>query len=212
MQIQMTHGSRRAMPKRHISALIVALVVASAHVASGQTLLSYPLSQLTGQQADHPPGQLIGVPVYDPEAKRYFALMPSEFSKTNSWMWDSVARQAQNLVYNGIHGRLAIVDTVQVHSFLLGTFKPNHYQSVWIGLRYLCQAKQLEWSDGRLWKPGSFQDWDAQWNQDVFTCIKHGDPKDWAPVAYTPEMHSWVAKGNTKGYAWYFVEFPTGAP
>ena len=122
----------------------------------------------------------------------------------------SGASRARQPVYKGVHGRLAIIDTAEVHSFLPRTFQPNHYQYVWIGLRYLCGAKKLEWSDGKLWQPGSFQISDERWNQDVFTCKDKNNPNDWAPVAYTPSMHSWVVKGNTKGYDRYFIEYPGG--
>jgi len=158
------------------------------------------------------PGQVIGIPVYDPESKRYFALMHAEAGPQALTMWGSVAEQARRQVYKGVRGRLAIVDSVEVHSFLLRTFRPNNYQYVWIGMRYLCRAKKLEYSDGRMWQPNSFQMWDAKWNQDVYTCNDKNNPNDWAPVAYTPEMHSWIVKGNTKGYPWYFIEYPTGQP
>ena len=154
--------------------------------------------------------QKLGIPVYDPEAKRYFMFMKSQNAVPSQTMWDSVSKQASAQAYKGVRGRLAIVDTPEVHQFLWTTFKPNHYQYVWIGLRYLCRAKHLEWSDGTLWKPGMFQIWDAQWNQDVYTCSEKGNPNDWAPVAYTPSMKSWVVKGNHKGYDYYFMEFPTG--
>jgi hypothetical protein len=159
-----------------------------------------------------PAGQLIGVPVYDPEAKRYFALMHID-TRPYGNQYPKVQIQAASQTFKGVKGRLAIVDTAEVHEFLLKTFRPNHYQAIWIGLRYLCRAKQLEWSDGRLWKPGSFAAWDARgWNQDVFTCTKPDDPNDWAPVAYSPEMQGWIAKGRDKGFPWYFLEFPTGGP
>lgn len=156
--------------------------------------------------------QKLGIPVYDPESKRYFAFMKSENAVPAQTMWNSVAAQARRQVYKGVQGRLAIVDSLEVHNFLLRTFRPNQYQYVWIGMRYLCRAKKLEWSDGKLWQPGSFQIWDEKWNQDVYTCADKGNPNDWAPVAYTPSMHSWIVKGNTKGYDYYFMEFPTGQP
>lgn len=158
------------------------------------------------------PGQLINTPVYDPQAKRYFALMQPQLEPQYMTMWDHVAAQARAQTFKGVHGRLAIVDTPEVHDFLLRTFRPNNYQYIWIGLRYLCKAHKLEWSDGKIMPPGSFQDWDKQWNQDVYTCSDKDNPNDWAPVAYTPEMHSWIVKGNHKGYPWYFIEFPTGGP
>ena len=188
------------MGKRLIVLIQAVLLAVFAHAAMAETY------------EDATPGQLIGVPVYDPDAKRYFALMHTEPGPPYVTMWPAVSQQAQRQTYKGVHGRLAIVDSAEIHSFLLRTFRPNHYQFVWIGLRYLCRAKKLEWSDGRMLQPGSFQAWDKEWNQDVYTCSDKNNPNDWAPVVYTPEMHSWIVKGNTKGYLYYFVEFPTGQP
>ena len=108
---------------------------------------------------DAPPGQIIGRPVYDPEAKRYFALSHADPRPFHD-EWDRVDEQARSQSFAGVRGRLAIVDSLEVHEFLLRTFQPGHYQYIWIGLRYLCRAKKLEWSDGRLWQPGQFQIWD----------------------------------------------------
>lgn len=159
---------------------------------------------------DAAPGQVIGVPVYDPESKRYFALMHIS-SEPWSGMWDKVAEAARRQSYKGVRGRLAVVDSIEVHEFLLRTFHPSHYQYIWIGLRYLCRARKLEWSDGRIFQPGSFQAWDTKWKQDIYFCNESNDPNDWGPVAYSPQFR-WIAKGRHKGYDWYFVEFPTGHP
>jgi len=187
-----------------VIAATLLLSIGTVRIASAET-------QLSARPPEAPPGQLINTPVYDPVSKRYFALMHVDSKIEWDSQYDKVDQHARTLSYKGVRGRLAIVDSAEVHEFLLRTFKPNHYQPIWIGLKYLCKAKQLEWSDGRLWKPGSFQDWDsAGWNQDVFTCHDAADPNDWAPVAYSPEMHGWIAKGRGKGYYWYFVEYPTG--
>jgi hypothetical protein len=201
VQDAVVHRSKAAMPRRWLPAIVVALLTA----ASGIACAAAP--------PEAPPGQLINVPVYDPESKRYFALMHVDSPIEWDSQWDKVNQHARTQVFKGIRGRLAIVDSLEVHEFLLRTFRPNHYQPIWIGLRYLCRSKKLEWSDGRMWQPGSFQFWDsAGWNQDVFTCNSKDDPNDWAPIAYSPEMHGWIAKGRGKGFYWYFIEYPTGQP
>lgn len=192
------------MPRCGVSRLLRLFAVAF--------VLALPAAPLVAQTYnDAPAGQKIGQPIYDPVAKRYFELMRADPRPFHD-VWDLVAEQARSLSFEGVQGRLAIVDSPEIHEFLLNTFHPGHYQYVWIGLRYLCRAKELVWSDGRPWKPGSFQIWDAKWNQDVYTCGDKNDPNDWAPIAYSPEMKSWIAKGRHKGYDWYFVEFPTGKP
>ena len=182
------------MPGRYLRILTILLTVLLARSASGQA------------SSD----QLVGIPVYDPGSKRYFALMRAD---PHNWgtMWDKVAQQARNQVYKGVRGRLAIVDSFEIHEFLLRTFHPNQYQYVWIGLRYLCRAKALQWSDGRMFQPGSFEAWDPKWKQDIYVCSDTNDRHDWAPVAYSPHF-TWIVKGRHKGYDWYFIEFPTGHP
>jgi hypothetical protein len=157
-------------------------------------------------------GQKLGIPVYDPEAKRYFAFMRAVSEPPYMAMWESVEKQAASQLFKGVKGRLAIVDSIEVHDFLLRNFRPNQYQYVWIGLRYFCKAKKLEWSDGRVMQPGSFQMWDKPWYRDAYTCSDRNNPIEYAPVAYTPEMHAWIASGRHKAYDWYFVEWPTGKP
>lgn len=175
------------------------------------TLLVVLISMTYAAHAQQPPDQRIGLPVYDPVSKRYFALMRADPANWGT-MWGAVARQAERQTYKGVRGRLAIVDSVDVHEFLLRTFHPNQYQYVWIGLRYLCGPKKLEWSDGRMLQPGSFQAWDPNWKQDIYACNSNpGDRTEWAPVAYSPQF-KWIVKGLHKGYDWYFIEFPTGQP
>jgi len=157
-------------------------------------------------------GQKLGIPVYNPQAKRYFAFMRAVTEPQSMTMWDSVEKQAEGQFFKGVRGRLAIVDSIEVHDFLLRNFHPNQYQFVWIGLRYFCKTKKLEWSDGRVMQPGSFRMWDKPWYRDAYTCSDRNNPKEYAPVAYTAEMHSWIASGRHKGYDWYFIEWPTGKP
>lgn len=179
--------------------LVLLLVFAFGRTASGQ---SWP---------DAAPGQPIGVPVYDPGSKRYFALMHVGSDRLAS-IWESVVEAARRQSYKGVRGRLAIVDSFEVHEFLLRTFHPSRYQFIWIGLRYFCHAKKLEWSDGRIFKRGEFQAWDPIWKQDSYACNTGShDPNEWAAIAYDPQFR-WIVNGPRKGYDWYFVEFPTGGP
>lgn len=165
---------------------------------------------------------LFDTPVYDPDAKRYFALMHPTRPITAGPDWEGVSWEqayveAQSHVFKGVHGRLAIVDSFQVHQFLLLTFRPN--DATWIGMRYLCTSRQLELSDGQLFKKGEFEAWDpAGWNQGENICGSYTGAiilkgEHFAPVAYTgiPSFR-WVAKGRGKLFHLYFIEFPTGHP
>lgn len=158
-----------------------------------------------------PPSALIGTPVYDPQAKRYFEVVRLGVGEHSTWTGS--ARDVGTLVYEGVHGRLAIIDSLEVHEFLLRTFHLGIYNPAWIGLRYLCSKKQLQWVDGRLWKPGEFQAWNTPFTQDPFFCSGVNDPSDWAGVHYTPPPNfMWMATGSGKGFEFAIVEFPTGKP
>ena len=149
--------------------LALLLLIAIGRPAGSQSLSS-----------TEPSEKFLGVPVYDPAAKRYFALMPS--AKGSDGKWATEHADAEAHVYKGVRGRLAVVDTLEVHEFLLRHF--HMPGPTWIGLRYLCRARKLEWSNGTLFKPGSFEAWDKNWKQDVFACSDTNNPNDWAPVAY----------------------------
>lgn len=151
--------------------------------------------------------QKIGIPIYDPGSKRYFVMMHTSGQGT----WDKVYAEARGLAYKGVQGRLAIVDSFEVHDFLLTHWPLKYFEDAWIGLRYLCRARKLVWSDGKAFNPMEFAAWDKVWKQDIYFCGDIHDPNDWAPIAYSPQF-TWIAKGRHKGYQWYFMEYPTGHP
>ena len=151
--------------------------------------------------------QKIVIPIYDPVSKRYFAMMQSAGTGT----WDQVYAQARGRGYKGAQGRLAIVDSIEVHEFLLRNFPLKYFEDAWIGLRYLCRARKLVWSDGKVYQRNGFEAWDKIWKQDQYFCGDTNDPNDWAPIAYSPKF-TWIAKGRHKKYEYYFVEYPTGHP
>jgi hypothetical protein len=151
--------------------------------------------------------QKIGIPIYDPGSKRYFVLMHAP----KPGFWQQAEAEARGLWYKGVRGRLAVVNTFEVHDFLLRTFRSNQYQWIWIGLKYECRARKLVWSDGETFKPGDFEAWAKNWKIDPYFCTDTNFPADWGDVAYSPQ-HAWVAVGRHKGYEWYFMEYPTGHP
>ena len=102
-----------------------------------------------------------------------------------------------------------IVRSPEVHAFLMRTFHPH--QGVWIGLRYLCKQRQLQWVTGETVRPGSFQAWHKVWDQ---SAVGGCSTQEYLTVVYTPvdEGFRWIAKGVIKEYGYYFVEYPTGGP
>jgi len=170
----------------------------------------------------HAQAPYYNIPVYDAEAKRYFMLVDarlpgSVYPRNEGLTWEGADEEARARLYKGVHGRLAIVDSIEVHEFLLRTFHAD--VPAWIGLRYLCRTHRLLKADGSFMNASSFKAWDPVWNQDTGGCQGKLDTmrpvfgEIYMPVAYYAHpTFDWVAKGWAKRYLLYFVEFPTGHP
>ena len=164
-------------------------------------------------------GPLYNTPVFDPVTKSYFALVDVRDRQESVWHvgydWLEADRDAKRQVYNGRHGRLALVPSLHVHEFLELTFRTDTY--TWIGLRYMCKTRRLEDSAGRL-VTASFVAWARFWRQDDNICVMNPHdsrwPNEFMSVAYSPinKGFRWIGKGKHKVYAAYFIEFPTGEP
>ena len=154
--------------------------------------------------------------VYHPASKRSFELVKVSRAESKSYIpefnWQEADAAARVRVHKGAKGRLAVVDSPEIHSFLLENFQPDNY--TFIGLRYFCKLRKLMWSSGKSLDRGQFQAWHANWDQsDGAGCVKGGGEADWMPVAYTPvgEGFRWIAKGARKKYYAYIVEYPDAA-
>ena len=91
-------------------------------------------------------GTLYDTPIYDPGSKSYFALIWARRENIyRAFTWAMADKQAATREYKGVHGRLAIVDTVEVHEFLERTFHTPC--ETWIGLRYWCGPQKLQRQD-----------------------------------------------------------------
>jgi len=160
--------------------------------------------------------------VYNPGTKSYFEvkdiasvrfLMARADIKVAEWR--DADKIAEKLTYKDTHGRLAVVKDLETHDFILKNFLP--YDDAWIGLRYWCATKRLQFNDGTFWQPGGFHAWAETWNQGgALSCMEwntYGIPQ-YMPVAYNPvsEGFRWIAKEWHKGYALMIVEYPTGHP
>ncbi|MFZ0692620.1 MAG: hypothetical protein WAN51_00450, partial [Alphaproteobacteria bacterium] len=86
-----------AMHKRLIGTILLLILMVCAHVAASEGLPQAPL----------------GVPIYDPVSKRYFALEAADkrFTSVEWSIWTEVKKQAESQVFKGVRGRLAVVDS-----------------------------------------------------------------------------------------------------
>lgn len=154
-------------------------------------------------------------PIYNPASKSYFQLFDDNTYPGN---WEAARNRAAMKAFKGVRGRLAVVDSPQTHEFLLRAFDLDRRKlSVWIGLRYWCSARLLQWEDGRPFSPSEpdrFRLWHAEWSRsDENACSLSRSAKvGFAPVYYRTigGLTRWQAVGAAKYFSYYLVEFPTG--
>lgn len=154
-------------------------------------------------------------PIYNPASKTYFQLFDDNEHPGN---WEAARSRANMKAYKGVRGRLAVVDSPETHAFLLRAFDlDQRHLSVWIGLRYWCSARLLQWEDGRPFSPADpehFRLWHAQWARaDADACnFTRSTKVGFAPVYYRTisGLTRWQAVGAAKYFSYYLVEFPTG--
>lgn len=153
-------------------------------------------------------------PIYDPASKSYFELVKLTHAEapkhyTPAMNWAEAQAYASKRVFKGVPGRLAIIGSADTHSFILINLRPSDY--TWIGLRYFCNQRKLEWSNGQVFRTNAFKAWDTAWDQSAGVACKE---RGYMPVAYTSAKNGfrWVAKGGMKAYSDLLIEYPTGGP
>lgn len=176
---------------------------------------------LFGATAANAQGAVFDKPIYDPVSKSYFELVavtPAQAGAAKAGMvpeapWDKAAAYAAGRVYKGTKGRLAVVKSQETHEFLMQNLRPAY--PAFIGLRYYCKERRLEWVTGESHPANGFKAWHQQWDQgDGKICLGATNPPWWMGVAYTglKDGFRWVARGNLKHWTMYIVEYPTGHP
>ena len=151
-------------------------------------------------------------PVYNPASKSYFQLLKTTGRHGN---WPESLEQARAQNYRGVPGRLAVIDTPETHEFVMRNFDVSH--PTWIGLRYWCEFRLLEWVGLRPFSPGdpdTFRAWHPQWQRGHQLCPPNATgPGAFVGVYYQPtsnQMALWQAVAKGKGFGRLLVEYPTG--
>ncbi len=152
-------------------------------------------------------------PIYNPATKSYFQLLSLSTYKKR---WQDAREAAASQFFQGTRGRLAVIDRPETHEFVLENFEFRN--PIWIGLRYWCSFRMLEWTGQRPYsptEPGRFHAWHPQWyRNDQSNCAptRRGQ-ENYMPVYYQPLGENnarWQASGPAKFFGLYLVEFPTG--
>lgn len=157
---------------------------------------------------------LVNTPVYNPHTKSYFLLVkvkPDEWdpgAEGNRWRF--AEGYAEQHVFKGVRGRLAVIKDLETTAWAKITFGPPG--EAWIGLRYVCNERQLEWTDGTYFRPGDFQLWTKYWYQSEERLCSI--PNEQMPVEMYSDMDGvhWAARGYDKAFEFFFMEYPTGQP
>lgn len=146
--------------------------------------------------------------VYYPGTKNYYQLVEYPTGQGRNW-WQA-EQEAESWTYKGVRGRLAVVSNRDLEEFLRNTFAPK--VEAWIGLRYWCNYRKLQWVTGELHPQSAYSNWHPNWNRDP--SVSCGSGISYMPVYYTGRASGgflWQAAGEAKVFESYFVEYPTGA-
>lgn len=158
-----------------------------------------------------------GPRVYNPNTKSYFQLFSD-----SSGNWETANKNAKTKIFKGVAGRLAHVEDKETHEFIVENLEiRNHKQPVWIGLRYWCSLKMLQWTSDRAYSPsdpGHFKIWHTDWSSggrggaSACTLTASTGRRGYTPVYYRTinGITRWQAIGAAKAYNGYLVEYVTG--
>lgn len=155
-----------------------------------------------------------GGPIYNPSTKSYFQLFNDNVQPGN---WQAARKRAAAKTFKGVHGRLAVIGSMETHRFILNNFGLNWNEaSVWIGLRYWCAVRMLQWEGELPHSPSDanhFRMWHNKWARvEGEACGMDASKRTgFAPVYYRNIAGTvrWQAVGAGKGFESYLVEFVT---
>jgi hypothetical protein len=187
-----------------------------------QLLIAVGISILVGGSA-WAEGVKYNEPVYNPETKSYFELHRPKGQVTDAGIvWPEASEIAAGKEHQGVRGRLAVVKTAETDRFLRETFKPS--TAAWIGLRFWCGFKKLQWITGDIHALNEFQRWGPVWNikgrNSAMSSTRAECPARGGRTPYFLGIHYW---NQETGFKWnansldtglnaLFIEYPTGKP
>ncbi len=151
-------------------------------------------------------------PIYNPASESYFQLLWLTTERPN---WGSAHVAASSRTFKGVRGRLAVIDRPETHQFILQNFEVN--EEIWIGLRYWCRFRMLQWNDLEPYSPadpGRFHAWHPRWYRVTPSCSSWRSKElQYKPVYYQPlggGNARWQASGPAKFFERFLIEYPTG--
>ncbi len=152
--------------------------------------------------------EILQTAYYEPR-DAYFQLAKDVVNRTGTGKWAFAVQKARNTQYKDRKGRLARIDTAELHQWIVETFDFADLPAsngVWVGLRYWCGVRMLTWADGETHRPGAFAPWDTPWHRTDIRCGSNNMP--YMGVYYEPQSSRWKATGYNKRFRYYLIEFP----
>ena len=116
-------------------------------------------------------------------------------------------KQAQSLAaatnHRGMRGRLAAIPDAETHACIAARLvsEARADNAVWIGLRYWCDYRELQWADGSMVASAAFAAWDQQWSR-YGTCNTN-----WMGVYYDVNTSRWQAVEKPKRFKYMLVQY-----
>lgn len=182
-----------------------AVRAAVAALALGGMLLLPSRAGAAEMTADVPEKE--GPVVFDPASGSHFQLILPDHS-FRGFTWEDAQARAHRRSRAGVPGRLAKVTTRETFQFLRRALPAR--EPFWIGLRYWCRFRTLQWDDGTLLERGGFQAWHPQWFRDPATTCETATHMKFMPVYMTAAQEGglWQAAGDVKFMRGFVVEYP----
>ncbi len=143
-------------------------------------------------------------PVYNGATKSYFQLVTVPADRTA--MWHSARARARGMVFNGVRGRLAVVDSAEIMVFVRDNFEVTG--ATWVGARFICKPRKLLWENAKIQDRGDYARWHQRWATSARQCPK----VRYMPLFLTAERAGfyWRASEPRQGLKYALVEFATG--
>ncbi len=143
-------------------------------------------------------------PVYNGATKSYFQLVTVPARRTVRW--NSARAQARGMVFNGVRGRLAVVDSAEIMEFVRDNFEVA--EPTWVGARLLCKPRKLLWENAKIQQRSDYARWHERWASSARQC----PAVRYMPLFLTAEREGfyWRASEPRQGLKYALVEFATG--
>lgn len=115
---------------------------------------------------------------------------------------------ARESTYKGVPGRLAIIDSKELETFLRTTFQPT--RRAWIGLRYTCSTSTWTYSNGEVIPVNAYTHWHpTKWSLGGRRTIQcRGTGFSQAYFGAEDIGPYWAVASQTKAFSMSLVEYP----